>query len=181
MKLNVIVIAVMLIGIVHPGSAQNAAADPVRDRLFIQYRSGVFGTWSQYGGGVATYSEWRYFHGFERISEAEFLRIAGYQDEAAQADRHATINRWLVGGGVAFSAAGLVSAVIGVAIDPFQHPFGSAERETAMLRADVALFTGATLALLGIVPMSIAIARGENWLPLEQAYAIAEHHNRHDR
>ena len=68
-----------------------------RARLSIEYKSGVFGVWTQYGGSVSTYDKWRFYKGFTKIKESEFLNIAGYNEEAQTATEHRKINNILTG------------------------------------------------------------------------------------
>ena len=58
--------------------AQDSEMEFNRQRLSIEYRSGIFGSWSQYGGSVGSYAYWRFFEGFGHVEESEFHRIAGY-------------------------------------------------------------------------------------------------------
>jgi len=39
-----------------------------RKRLVIQYYSGISGSWSEKGGSISSYSNWRFHEGFRKIT-----------------------------------------------------------------------------------------------------------------
>jgi len=131
-----------------------------RARLSIEYKSGIRGAWTQYGGGVSTYSYWKYYQGFDEISEKEFLEIAGYLEEANIAMRHQTVSTGLAFGGLASAGVGTLVLTFGITLgEPNWGALGGA-------------LTGG-----GLAAIVLWITRGYHWLPLQQAYAIAADYN----
>ena len=134
-----------------------------RNRLVIQYYSGVSGSWTDKGGNVSSYSTWRFHKGFSRITEAEFLEIAGYLDESIQATKHRQINTVLDVSGLTLGTLGLIIMLTGLGdIDDYMTP----------------IVVGTIIASCAAIPLAISVERGTNWMPLDQANAIQKDYNR---
>ena len=138
-----------------------------RNRLVIQYYSGVKGSWDEEGGGFSSYSDWRFHQGFVRISEAEFLEIAGYVKESHAAAAHERLFKTRVAWAIGLLGGG---GVVMLASTP-----------TLVDDLDsgvVFLSIGGAIMLAGLIPIVLLRLQGKHWMPLEQAYSVAEEYNR---
>lgn len=141
-----------------------------RKRLVIQFYSGVSGSWDEEGGGFSSYSDWRFHQGFVKISEAEFLEIAGYVNESRDAAAHERLFKTRVGWAIGlFGAGGVVMA--GSILSISNRSFSKESQYVGMV-------ISSALLLSGIVPIVLLRLQGKHWMPLEQAYSIAEDYNR---
>ena len=138
-----------------------------RIKLNVEAQGQAFGT----AGGNATtgvmvsgesWIKWTPYRGLTKISEGEFFRIAGYEEEGNAADRyHFTSRRtWLIGV-IVTVVGGLGGALIGTSTDNFLF--------TAI--GLVAMSGGAVAAVLGGIRMM------KNLYPYVTAIDIAEEYN----
>jgi len=151
----------------------------ITDEITIEVKSGIFGAWTKYGGAVSSYTNWRFYRGFEVIPESEFLEIAGYEDQAEESRARAERYKLLMGiawgfVGVEFVAGGYMMYHV---YEESNYRLYDPARERHLLAMDVG-FAGMVVAagvagILGLIADNI----GENSLPLELAHKIAEEYN----
>jgi hypothetical protein len=160
-----------------PLAAQTDAIDYNRERIWIEYRPSLLGRWSEYRGQRADHATWRYCQGFHRVREAEFLAIAGYEEEAESAARHASINGWLLGSTLGMMGTSLTLLMVDVLMMVKYIEPGTPEYWAREDRQDVLLTTALIIDLSAIIPAIVVAIRGEKWMGLQQAYAVAESYN----
>lgn len=140
-------------------SFADVESDYNRKRLVIQYYSGISGSWTDEGGNVSSYSAWRFHKGFTRITEAEFLEIAGYSKESIHAAKHRQTNTILTVSYLGLLSVGLLTMLVGI-------------------DSEAALIPGAVIMTSAVIPITIRRLRSTHWMSLDQAYAIQEDYNR---
>lgn len=148
-----------------PLFSSDADQEFTRQQLSIEHKTGIFGAWTKYGGSVSTFSQVRYYQGFSKITETEFLIIAGYAEEAMQAEKHRRTNQALNILSWSILGASLVTAGVGIAF-----------RETDAFRP--LLYGAMVIDLLALIPAVILMTRDNNWMPLQQASSIASDYNK---
>jgi hypothetical protein len=143
-----------------------------RNELTIEAKSGAFSSWSKdFTFGVSQeFTSWRYFQGFTRITEPEFLQIAGYGPESvlSQKFRSGTIALATT----SFSLLGVSLGLLGVGtVTGIVDPPGW--RDTP----EILLYSSLGVNFLALIPAIILLVRGEKWLPLEKAISIRDSYN----
>lgn len=139
--------------------------DLIRNQLGIQVKKEFIGA---YTAGIYTageYKYWSYHRGFSKISEEQFLRISGFDDEANQAARFRSVNGSLslIGSGLLVVSLAVFGASLGV----------PGEGDSAALAlSSLGVFSGS------MITFTIRLSRGENFLPLDQAISIRDSYNR---
>ena len=149
--------------------------------LVIAAREGFVGSFStDIDVTVPTkYTAWRFYQGSTKITEPQFLDIAGYTAEAALARKRRNTQIGLYAG--SFSVMGASLGLIGYGLYSFheanKYPAGSAEYDYHYSRGYPSLLVGAGLNLASFIPALIAFARGDRWMPLERAVGIRDSYN----
>lgn len=158
-----VMVTVMSLCLVAQALVADVESEYNRKRLVIQYYSGVSGSWDEEGGNIASYSDWRFHQGFIEISEAVFLDIAGYHAESMLAEEFRKTNMLLLVSGIGALTIGGGVAIAGSTGDDINF--------NTVYVGVLIMGLGAALA----IPLRF---RGKHWMPLDQAYAIAEDYNR---
>lgn len=159
--------------------ATGVAFCDVTKEITVEVKSGILGGWSQCGGSISSYTDWRFYQGFEQITEPAFLRVAGYDQEARIAEEYSRITRITLAG--AFVCLGIES-IFGAytlyhLIDSDNYDFRSDEYEESEAKQLTGLIGMAVAAVPGIILGLIAEERGNNLMPLELALKIADEYN----
>lgn len=154
-------------------AAQDMTAEQEREfnrqRLNVEVTQQFSGFVSlRYGmmGGEST-TRWKGYRGFTQISEPEFYRIAGYEEEARQAERFRRGGvQMTIWGGVGYTIGmGIIVAAAGVPYDQDQL-FGTL------------MVAGGTIAIGSAFPLGFGISRlMRNWSPASQSVSVAEEYN----
>lgn len=117
-----------------------------------------------YGYGTVSYQEWRKwtpYRGFEKISEADFFQIAGYDEQAEEAASFKQRNDRLFWGGLGACTVGLVVTLATATTDT------------------IAPAIGGVASLGGLIAGGIGAAqRNRNCHPYETADRVARIYNR---
>lgn len=134
-----------------------------RKSLSVQVREGAVGTYTPEINmmHISEYNTWKYYRGFGRITEPEFLLLAGYDFEAQQAQQFRTTNIILDSIGIGLGAVGL--GVMFANVNNFE--------------SDTGLAIGTLIVSTSMIPLLAVIIRGDNWLPLSKAHQIAQQYN----
>lgn len=131
---------------------------------------------SAVGGGfgvlsLESYRQWTGRQGFDRVSEAQFYRIAGYPIEAEKAAKYKTTGWALLIGGGGLMLGGFTWMLLGTTSLDYDDP----DYLTKMNRS---LYGGLALALGGGIPFWIGSSRvRKNWSSAEQAQMVADAYN----
>ena len=151
-----------------------------RKRLSIHYFSDVSGSWTEVEGSFGSYPDWRFHQGSTEIEESEFLLIAGYAREAHEAARRENNKKRLRRDFIVVMGGSIVPLVFGGGFIAagIAEERGSFESEWFKTGGYffLALF-GVAAAVGGVIGL-IWRSRDKHWMPLEQAYSIAENYNR---
>lgn len=148
-----------------PGAAVEGSAltdaEFNRQRLTIEPVGMSAGFWSGglYGGSATgmSWRKWLAYQGFSLISEPEFFRVAGYEEEAGRAERHHT-------GAIMEAVGGGLLATMGLVI-------------LADSDGDVPLL-GILTAVAGIgLAWDGSIRMDQNWAPFDIAKDVADQYN----
>ncbi len=143
------ILGVLLLCLSATASFADTEQDFIRQKLSIE-------------SGLIT---WTPTQGFGPIKEYRFLEIAGYPEQAKQAIKHARQNGMLIGLGVGMAIGGASSYIYSLSLisNPTNEIF-------------YWLIGGVITMVISPIPVLAAVLRGK-WMPLEQAYAIAEDYN----
>lgn len=144
-----------------------SGADYNRERLTIEPIGMSVSLWS--GGPFLgsssgmSWRKWTAYRGFSLISEPDFFRVTGYEEEAEKAENHHT-------GAVMETVGGGLLAVIGLAL--LSNGYGDMPVDWTQARIGyLAAITGLALAWDGSVRMD------QNWAPFDLANGIANQYN----
>jgi hypothetical protein len=132
-----------------------------KQKLSVEVRRKGAGS---YGSGMISYSSWLWwdaYQGFNKITEAEFFRIIGYEDEARQAARHRRTGQILCWGGVGGAVIGATIMLVG--------GYDNVTKTTI----------GAVIGLGSCIPMIMSIGiNSRNCYPYSTVEGLTEDYNR---
>jgi len=122
-----------------------------------------------------TYTKWQGYIGFEKVDEASFFAIAGYDKEAEKATDFINQNRTLTTIGVIGMTIGMVMMLGSMTID---LDYGSPEYEQESKRQDLLLYGGAGVGMIAAIPFSIGVDKSmRSWSPITLANSVADEYN----
>lgn len=132
-----------------------------RQRLTIEPVGMSAGFWSGglYGGSATgmSWRKWLAYKGFSLISEPEFFRVAGYEEEAGRAERHHT-------GAIMEAVGGGLLATMGLVV------LADSDGDASLL--------GVLMAAAGIgLTWDGSIRMDQNWAPFDIAKDVADQYN----
>jgi hypothetical protein len=109
---SVFVISIVFASSLAAADEINLTADQMRlfnqQKLSFDTQSGSTGSISEYGSiSLTNYKFWVPYQGFNKISEGDFFRIAGYEEEAKEVDSYLRVRNWLTFGGLGVMLAGV--------------------------------------------------------------------------
>ena len=138
-----------------------------------------FGSWSEYGGSISSYRDWRFYQGFDQISEPEFLTVTGFPEKAKLSQRHHDINTGLVISSCALLGAALIPTGLGIYYSTQSGSYSILDDEYWQLSTwSTESFLWATIiSTVAAIPVSVVLLRNNNWMPLELAAKIADEYN----
>jgi hypothetical protein len=147
-----------------------AQREYVRKKLSIEAEGRGLAAGDRHLTAVRSWKKWQAYEGFFEVSEPDFLRIAGYPDEAEKAQRCANAANSLFGTGVTVSVTGLAVMIGGglaVQVSDKTRPLGY-----------TLLIAGSGVASVGLgFVVGGGIRRQRNWAPLSLVESIAAEHN----
>jgi len=168
---RLVMLIILVFGIVNSSFAQVGLSEEQKkkyekNKLSVEVTGMAMGS---YSAGMVSATSWRKWHaykGFTPISEEEFFRKTGYEEEARQAASFRKKGNMLFWGGLTACTLGVILALI------------SGEDEDGYTEYPL-LGYGAIIGVAGLVPMVMSIGyRTTNWAPYSSVEGIADDYNK---
>ncbi|MDZ7795215.1 MAG: hypothetical protein U5P10_16455 [Spirochaetia bacterium] len=161
----------------------------MRNRLEIDVKEETFGTYNTIGSTSGIYTgttvkKVRYYQGFDKISEPEFLIIAGLDEEAEKARKFHKTNRTY--NNIGWALLGTTVAALGFTLyyddrvnggDYGEYVESGIVYDRNELMLQIAHVSTLTLGLSTIISIIISWSRGDHWMPVNQANEIKIEYN----
>ena len=177
------IISLLSINIV---TAQEVDRNYMRNRLEIEVKEETLGSYNTIGSTYGLYTgttvkKVRYYQGFDKISEPEFLIIAGLDEEAERARKFHKKNRmynnigWALLGTTAVTSAFAIYHKNRLDSGDYEESSDAYNRHELMLQITGSSFY--PLVISALISFSISWNRGDHWMPVNQANEIKIDYN----
>ena len=132
-----------------------------RQKLSLELEGVSMGSYSYNIIAYSTWTKWSAYKGFDRISESEFYKIAGYEDLAYKAKKRENSGKFLTWSGLGMGVGGCIIMLA-----------------TMDYESDTPIIVGALTSIVGFSLMYGGIGvNASNLTPYSTAHSIADEYN----